>query len=197
MKGLLMKVAVILLALYAVLCGAPCASAQQGGACGLSAGQSPRLRGLRLGMTAAQLRELYPRLPALKADEFGQAKGDFSGLNEVDEAAFEGVESIQLNFVDDRLVEFGVYYKAVPFDNLDQFIAKLRESLKLHEAWAGEGYNTTRTLACDGFRIEAGATSYWSHGMTPYVSLRQPGAEAVVAKRAEEKRERQRQAFKP
>lgn len=196
MKGLLMKVAVILLALHAILCGATSASAQQGGACGLSVSQSPRLRGLRLGMTAAQLRELYPRLPALKADEFGQARANFGSLNEVDEAAFEGVETIQLSFVDERLVEFSVYYKAVPFDSLDQFMAKLRESFKLPESWDGEGENT-RSLVCEGFRMEAGATSYWTHGMAPYVRLRQPGAEAVVAKRAEEKRERQRQAFKP
>ena len=196
MKGLLMKVAVILLTPHVILCGATKASAQQGAACNLSVGQSPRLRGLRLGMTAEQLGKLYPRLPALKADEFGQARANFSSLKDVDEAAFEGVESIQLNFVDERLVEFGVYYRAVPFDSLSQFTAKLRESLKLPEAWEGEGENT-RTLACEGFRMEAGANSYWSHGMTPYVRLRQPGAEAVVAKRAEEKRERQRQAFKP
>ena len=195
MRSTSVKVAVALFALQVFLVCAPCASAQ-GGVCALRVAQSPTLRGLRLGMTAAQFGQRYPRLPALKANEFGQAKTNFGGLREADEAAFEGVETLQVNFVDDRLVEFTVYYNGAPFDSMDQFMAKLGESFKVPGAWAGEGYGV-RTLSCDGFRMEVGANSYAEHWLSPYIRFRENGAEDVVAKRAEEKRERQRRAFKP
>jgi hypothetical protein len=191
----LVKVAFVLLALHVSLLRAPEASAQ-GGVCTLNAGQSPRLRGLRLGMTADQLGERYPRLPALRADEFGQVKTSFGGLQDIDGAAFEGVESVELNFVDDRLVGFALHYKGVPFDSMEQFMAQLRESLKLPGAWVGEGY-APRKLTCEGFEMQAGASSYGVHWMTPYLRLSEPRAEEVVARRAEEKRERARRAFKP
>lgn len=195
MRSPLVGAAFLLLALQVSAFRAPEASAQ-GGACGLNAGQSPRLRGLRLGMTAAQLSERYPRLPALRADEFGQVKTTVGGLKDIDEAAFEGVEGVEVNFVDDRLVEFALHYKGVPFDSMEQFMAQLHESLKLPGAWVGEGY-APRKLTCQGFEVQAGASSYGVHWMTPYIRLREPRAEDVVAKRAEEKRERQRRAFKP
>ena len=195
MRSPSVKVAATLLALHLLSLCAPHARAQDG-VCRLGVEQSPSLRGLRLGMTAAQLKQAYPRLPDLRADEFGQARATLGGLRDVDAAAFEWVESINVNFVDDRLVELQVYYESVPFESLDQFVARLRESLKLPGAWVGEGYGV-RTLTCDGFEMGAGATSYSTHSMTPYVRLRQPGADAVVSKRVAEKRERQRRAFRP
>lgn len=195
MRRTSVKFAAMLLTLHALSFGAPDALAQEGG-CSLGVSGSPRLRGLRLGMTAAQLSERYPRLPALKADEFGQVKATFASLKEVDEAAFEGVESVNVNFVDDRLVAFSIFYKAAPFDSMDQFLAQLRESLKLPGPWAGEGY-APRRLSCDGFRMEAGPASYYVHWLSPYIKLWEPGAEDVVERRAAEKRERQRRAFKP
>lgn len=195
MRSALVKVAVVLFALHLVVVCAPNALGQ-GGVCTLNVGQSPRLRGLRLGMTAAQLSALYTRLPAFNPDEFGQAKTSFGGLHNVDAAAFEGVETFEVNFVDDRLVGFAVHYKGVPFDSMEQFMAQLRESLKLPGGWVGEGYGARR-LTCEGFEMQAGPTSYGVHSMTPYIKLWEPRAEDVVAKRAEEKRERQRRAFKP
>jgi hypothetical protein len=195
MRSPSVRVAATLLALHLLSFCAPNALAQ-GGVCRLGVEQSPRLRGLRLGMTAAQLKQAYPRLPDLRVDELGQAKATFANPKDVDAAAFELVESVNVNFVDDRLVEFQVFYENVPFESLDQFVARLSESVKLPGVWVGEGYGM-RTLTCEGFEMVAGATSYSGQSMTPYVRLRQPGAEAVVSKRAEEKRERRRRAFKP
>ena len=168
----------------------------QGGGCSLNVGQSPQLRGLRLGMTVEQVRARYPRLPPMRADEFGQVKATFGGLKDVDEAAFEGVNNISLNFVDDRLVGFAVGYEGAPWDNMDQLMARIREPLKLPGGWTGEGYSPRR-LSCDGFQIEVGASSYSVQWLSPYIRVWEPGAEDVVARRAAEKRERQRQAFKP
>ena len=175
------------------------AAAQDSG-CSLKIGQSPQVRGLRLGMTVAQVIALYPRLSIPRADEFGQIRTGTFDLKAVDEAAFTGVRSVNLNFIDDRLVEFTVEYNNAPWDSTDQFVAKLRESLKLPGGWSSEPATErypTRRLLCDKFQIDAGSSSYSGDSASVYVQIRELGAENVIAKRVAEKRVRQLQQFKP
>jgi len=146
-------------------------------------------------MTTAQVSARYPRLPALRPDEFGQIK--VTAGKDVGESAFEGVNSIHLNFVDGRLIEFVVLYEGAPWESMDQFLVRFTQSLKLPGGWSGEGQYGNRKLVCEGFDIDAGASSYSVNWLTPFVRIREPGAEEVVAQRAAEKRERQRRAFKP
>lgn len=176
------------------------ASAQQAATCTLKVSQAPQLRGLRLGMTTSELVARYPRMTPPRANDLGQAKLSFDGLKDFDAVAFEGVNSVLVNFIDDRLVEFAVHYEGKPWDDMDQFLAQFRESLKLPAGWAGEGQgqgHNVRSLSCDGFRIETGPDGWAAHWLMPWVRVWQPGAEDVVERRAAEKRERQRRAFKP
>ena len=182
-------------ALFVFACAAPAAA--QGGPCTLGPGQLPEVRGLRLGMTAAELRARYPRLAVGPADEFGQARVELwsEQLAQVDQAAFKGVFGLRLGLIDDRLVEFGLTYDNLPWKDLSQFVAKTGETLGLPAGWKG-GENL-QTLDCDRLRLQAGRASYSAGSMSPFLSFKELGAEDVVAGRVAKKRERQIESFKP
>ena len=172
-------------------------SAAQGGQCTLKAGQLPEVRGLRLGMTAAELKARYPRLEVGAADEFGQAKVMLwrDQLAQVDASAFKGVFGLGLGLLDGRVVEFGLTYENLPWKDLAQFVAKTSEALGLPAAWKG-GENIM-TLDCDRLRLQAMRSSYSASSMSPSISFRELGAEEVVAGRVEKKKEQQIESFKP
>lgn len=179
-----------------VLAAAAPALAQGGGGCTLKVGEGPEIRGLRLGMSTAQLRARHPGLPALRPDEFGQSHVRLDLRSGVGGEAFAGVTDLRLNFIDDRLVEYQVTYADAPWENIDQFLAKLGESLSLPAGWTDAG-EKRRKLVCDGLQLDVGAASWSAVSMAAYVAVREVGAEAVIARRVAEKRERQRQTFKP
>ncbi|HWT00706.1 MAG TPA: hypothetical protein VN256_10705 [Pyrinomonadaceae bacterium] len=171
--------------------------AAQSGGCGLKPEQIPGVRGLRLGMTAAELKTIYPRLVVGPADEFGQSKVELwqNQLVQVDQAAFKGVSTVRLSLVDDRLVEFGLTYDLLPWKDLNQFATKTSETLGLPAGWKGDESNLT--LECGRVLIRA-ARSSWSVGsMSPYLGFKELGAEEVVAARVAKKKERQIESFKP
>ncbi len=171
--------------------------AAQSGQCALKPGQLPAVRGLRLGMTAAQLKTLYPRLVVGAADEFGQARAQFQSeqLAQAEPLAFKGVDGLSINLVDGRVVEFGLTYELLPWRDLDQFVAKTSEMLGLPGGWQGD--ENSKTLDCDRVQIRAGRSSWSVGSMSPALNFKEPGAEEVVAARVAKKRERQIESFKP
>lgn len=173
------------------------ASAQaQGGVCTLKVSEAPEIRGLRLGMSPAQLSARYPRLPAIRTDEYGQAHIILDNPRIYDETAFKDVEQISLKFIDGRLVTYQVSYSSLPWDNLDQFMTKLLETYRLPGGWQGAGTDR-QTLTCDRFRIDTGWYGRSDVTMATYVRLQELDADAVIRQRIVEKRERERQTFKP
>jgi hypothetical protein len=172
--------------------------AAQSGQCALKPAQLPAVRGLRIGMTAAELKTTYPRLVVGPADEFGQARVELSGggLAQVGEAAFKGVSTLRLNLVDDRLVEFSLTYDILPWKDLNQFVAKASETLGLPgDGWKGDESGVT--LDCGRVLIRAGRSSWSAGSMSPFLGFKELGAEEVVAARVAKKRERQIESFKP
>lgn len=182
-------------ALFVFACAVTCAA--QGGQCALKGGQLPEVRGLRLGMTAAELKTRYPRLEVGAPDEFGQAKAMLwrDQLAQVDAAAFKGVFGLGLGLLDGRVVEFGLTYENLPWKDLAQFVAKTSEALGLPAAW--QGNENIMTLDCDRLRLQATRSSYSVGSMSPSISFKELGAEEVVAGRVEQKKERQLESFKP
>ena len=182
-------------ALFVFACAVTCAA--QGGQCALKAGQLPEVRGLRLGMTAAELKARYPRLEVGPADEFGQAKVMLwrDQLAQVDGAAFKGVFGLSLGLLDGRVVEFGLTYESLPWKDLAQFVAKTSEALGLPAAWKGDADNMT--LDCDRLLLRAARSSYSVGSMSPSISFKELSAEEVVAGRAAKKKEQQIESFKP
>jgi hypothetical protein len=171
--------------------------AAQSGQCALKPAQLPAVRGLRIGMTAAELKTTYPRLVVGPADEFGQARAQLEGqqLAQADPAAFKGVIGLSINMVDDRVVEFWLTYESLPWRDLDQFVTKTSEMLGLPGGWQGD--ESTKTLECDRVQIRAGRSSWSVGSMSPVLSFKDLRAEEVVAARVLKKRERQVESFKP
>ena len=182
-------------ALFVFACAVACAA--QGGQCAPKAGQLPEVRGLRLGMTAAELKARYPRLEVGPSDEFGQAKVWLwhDQLAQVDAAAFKGVSALGLGLLDGRVIEFGLTYESLPWKDLAQFVAKTSEALGLPAGWKGD--ENSMTLDCGRLRIHAMRSSYSVGGMSPAIRFQELGAEEVVAGRVAKKKERQIESFKP
>ena len=182
-------------ALFVFACAVTCAA--QGNQCTLKAGQLPEVRGLRLGMTAAELKARYPRLVVGPSDEFGQAKVWLwsDQVAQVDAAAFKGVDGLSLGLLDGRVVEFGLTYEGLPWKDLGQFVAKTSEALGLPAAWKGDA--DMMTLDCDRLRLHARRSSYSMGSMSPSISFKELSAEEVVASRVAKKKEQQIESFKP
>lgn len=169
----------------------------QSGQCSLKPSQLPAVRGLRLGMTAAELKTIYPRLVVGTADEFGQARVELwrDDLAQVDAAAFKGVFNLRLNLVDDRVVEFGVTYDNLPWKDLNQFVTKTSETLGLPGGWKGD--ENSMTLDCDRLLLHARRSSWSVGSISPSLIFKELGAEEVIAGRVAKKKERQIESFKP
>jgi hypothetical protein len=182
-------------ALCALACAVTCAA--QGGQCALNAGQLREVRGLRLGMSAAELKARYPRLEAGPPDEFGQARVRLwsDQLAQVDASAFRGVFGLSLGLLDGRVVEFVLTYENLPWKDLAQFVAKTSEALGLPAAWKGD--ENMMTLDCDRLRLQARRASYSAGSMSPSIGFKELSAEEVVAQRAAKKKEQQIESFKP
>ncbi|HEY0376457.1 MAG TPA: hypothetical protein VGC87_05825 [Pyrinomonadaceae bacterium] len=171
--------------------------AAQSGQCALKPAQLPAVRGLRIGMTAAEFKSLYPRLVVGPADEFGQTRAQFQGaqLALAEPAAFKGVDDLYVKMIDDRVVEFGLTYDQLPWRDLDQFVATTSALLGLPGEWKG-GENW-RTLDCGRVQLRAARSSWSPESMSPALSFKALDAEEVVAARVAKKRERQIESFKP
>jgi hypothetical protein len=183
-------------AVFALACAWP-GAAQSVGQCALKPEQLPAVRGLRVGLTAAQLKTIYPRLVLGRADEFGQSRVELwhADLAQVDAAAFKGVSNLRLNLVDDRLVEFSLTYDLLPWKDLNQFVTKTSETLGLPAGW--KGGESSVTLDCGRVLIRAGRSSWSVGSMSPFLSFKETGAEEVIAARVAKKKERQIESFKP
>lgn len=154
--------------------------------CKLNIAQSPALRGLRLGMSFEQAKKAFPDLQINHAGEFGDvfvtASKDEPRVT--DKSKFDGLYSISTYFLDNRLVQVSANYdSSLDWKSLDQFTAKVSEGLRLPNAWQGQG-----KMQCNGFEFKANINS---------LSMLETSWIETVQKRAEEKREKQRQAFKP
>ena len=171
--------------------------AAQGGQCALKPGQLPAVRGLRLGMTSAELKAAYPRLALGRADEFGQSRVElfYEDLAQVDPPAFKGVFGLRLSLIDDRLVEFSFTYELMPWKDVNQFATKTSELLGLPAGWKGD--ESSVALECGRVLIRAGRSSWSTSGMSPFLSFKDLGADEVVAARVAKKKERQIESFKP
>jgi hypothetical protein len=165
-----------------VLCIPAVARAQQA-PCQLKLEDAPEIRGFRLGMSAAQVKARFPVFQ-LKPDEYGVAEFLIQvGGNVFGDKSLDGVESISLYFVDERLASFNVSYKnVIAWQSDEQFRERISRALNLPAAWNGP------TLRCEGFSV----TAYRNN-----ISVSAPQAFEVTKRRRQEKEEKDRQSFKP
>jgi hypothetical protein len=106
------------------------------GQCALTIEQSPDVRGLRLGMTLDQVREVFPELPDPPPDEFGWAGYRINGVEkkdvEIQQARSEGVYIIARVDIDRHPETKGVYLR---IELVDQHLSLLKVHYVGGEKW--------------------------------------------------------------
>jgi hypothetical protein len=134
-----------------------CATSAQEAKCALKLAELPsipELRGFSLGMTIEQVKARLPKLQISPADQFG-----FTSLNifpdylaGIDKAAFDGVRTISLEFMDGRVSSLWIGYdKTFKWQTLDEFTAGMTTALKLPNSWRLKF--RTRLLDCADFTV--------------------------------------------
>jgi hypothetical protein len=128
-----------------------------------------------------------------RPDSYGVAGIELRPDKQSTNPRFAGVNYIAVWLLDERVTSFHVEYTGTAWSNVDQFVAKLSEGLRLPAA-SWEGNQQSSHLTCDGFKVEAYASTGTEWSMVRVVD---PSVPQVVAGRREAEKERARQAFKP
>ncbi len=118
--------------------------------------QPPELRGFRLGMRYDEVKARVPQIRLGQADRFGVAKTtinpDFDPS--FDKSSFEGVRSVSLDFLDNKLVVLWIGYDhSFKWQTLEDFIAGMSKALNVPGAWQPKRLG--RQLTCDGLSLFA------------------------------------------
>ena len=165
-----MKKLVLVLLAFAFVAGSASRQFAQSsqGRCALTEATAPTVRGIKLGMTAQQVVDLFPAVIKRREmkDDIARAK---AGGSEIVYLAFEpagdgggdrfaGVASVVTGVQKNRVVDFNITYTGTSWGSIDEWIGKLAEAFKLPSAreWvAGPSENPNKVLKCSGIEIEA------------------------------------------
>ena len=166
--------------------------------CTLKSEQAPAVRGFRLGMTTDEVREKVTGVGGLdKADELGMTETTVYPFQMKSKDDAQGLQSVRLRFLDKRLTDIELRYDgSARWDGIDQFAARVSESLQLPQMGKGRfGFlnRRTRALECGGFHVRAALVED-DRGV---LTLSEGGVKEIVEKRKADLREKQRQTFKP
>lgn len=167
---------------------------QPASACSLR--QAPALQGLRLGMTAAEVKKSLADSSMFDSRRSAANSVKSSAVNisasELTEENGEGVENIYLTFVDERVAHIKVTYNsAMRWDGSQDFFARVSEKLGLPkpsgtDSIHGSGGNERYAISCGEFK----AVLAYAFGVSPSVSVSNTLARAVVDKRRDREDER-------
>jgi ankyrin repeat protein len=176
-------------------------------ACNLRLKDAPALRGLRLGMSVAEVSSRFGGLrPTLGRCGLSTL---YLSDRQLSSAArgFEGVALVRLILLDDKVVYLNVGYgREFPFKSFDEYLSTLSSSLGLPGMWrrvAGAlDFERAHAMTCEGFVVAAGRVG------SLYVELHDTEAARTLVRRdteagqrqkqeAEREAERRRQSFKP
>ncbi|HSB12316.1 MAG TPA: hypothetical protein VLM38_22710 [Blastocatellia bacterium] len=163
------RITVRLLALAAIAAINVVGSSQvlaQGG-CSLTEADAPAVRGVRLGMSAEQLLALFPASTKRKEIKDALVKAKAADSEPVylafepadgNKERFDGVGGFSAGLYKGRVIEVNIQYVGPDWKSIDEWIAKLSETLKLPggEAWrVGPNESPNKVLSCRGVEIEA------------------------------------------
>jgi hypothetical protein len=161
--------------------------AQQPSACGGK--QSPALVGFRLGMTMAEVIESLA-----DSSMFDSRMSSNNGVGsravnvpaaDLKPEAGDGIDTVYLTFVDNRLSQIKVTYNsAEQWDSLQDFFAREAKKLSLPKpdgALQGSGGNEKYAVKCEGFT----AVLAYSFGVSPNILIADTAARRTVDTRRE------------
>ena len=99
---------------------------------------SPELFGFHLGMTTAQAKTRVPQIKFGRVDAFGVSKTsinpDFDP--QIDKASLNGVRTVSLDFLDDRLISLWFGYDGTfKWATVPDCVAGIAQALHLPDAW--------------------------------------------------------------
>jgi hypothetical protein len=118
--------------------------------------RSPVIRGVRLGMSSAQFKTLYPLARIIrKRTEVGEIVFRSTG----DDARLKGISTLWTYFLDGKVYFLVVDYSSqIEWASLDQFVEQFSKTTGLRKEWDGpreDSGGADRTLLCHDFTVRA------------------------------------------
>jgi hypothetical protein len=147
---------------------------------------APELFGFRLGMTYDDIKTLVPQTQFPKTDHFGVTKTTINPSFDpkIDQKKFEGVRSISLDLLDDRLTSLWIGYDdTYKIKTIDEFIKTISQSLQVSGNWSS-WRSRGQQLRCADFQL---IVSTLAGG--PSLRLLDFAADDTIAARRQEKEE--------
>jgi hypothetical protein len=147
---------------------------------------APELSGFHLGMTREQIKARVPQTVFGRTDPFGVIKTTINPYFDptIDKTKFEGVRSISLDLLDDRLTSLWIGFdETFKVQTIDEFVKLISQSLQLPGNWSS-WKSKGQQLRCADFQLivttVAGAPSF---------RLLDVAAEETIAARRQAKEE--------
>ena len=147
---------------------------------------APELLGFRLGMTKEEIKAHIPQTAFGRTDDFGVSKTTINPHfdEKIDKTKFEGVRSISLDLLDQKLTSLWIGYEE-PFKakTVDEFVKLITQSLQLPTNWSS--YRSRgQQMRCDDFQL---VVTMVAGG--PSLRILDIAAEETVAQRRQQKEE--------
>lgn len=148
---------------------------------------APELLGFHLGMTKEQIKEHVPQTKFGHTDDFGVSKTTINPYFDpkIDKTKFEGVRSISLDLLDDRLTSLWIGYdEDYKAHNTDEFVKLISQSLQLPAAGWSSWRSRGQQMRCANFQLIVQMIA-----RAPSFRLLDVAAEEMVAQRRQAKEE--------
>jgi hypothetical protein len=148
--------------------------------------EAAELSGFRLGMTKEQIKARVPQTKFGHADPFGVTKTTINPYfdESIDKTKFQGVRSISLDLLDDKLTSLWIGYdETFKAHTAEEFVKLISDSLQLNGNWSS--YRSRgQQLRCADFQLIVTTVAGG-----PSLRLFDSGADDLVAERRQAKEE--------
>lgn len=148
---------------------------------------APELLGFRLGMTKEEIKAHLPQTDFGGTDDFGVSKTTINPHFDpkIDKTKFEGVRSISLDLLDQKLTSVWIGYdENFKAKTVEEFVKLITQSMQLPATWSS--YRSRgQQMRCDGFQLLVTTVAGG-----PTLRVLDVAAEETVAMRRQQKEER-------
>jgi hypothetical protein len=147
---------------------------------------APELLGFNLGMTKEQIKAKVPQTKFGRTDDFGVSKTTINPYFDptIDKTKFEGVRSISLDLLDERLTSLWIGFdETFKAQTIDDFVKLISQSLQLTGKWSS-WRSRGQQLRCADFQLIVTTVAN-----SPSFRLLDNAAEDTVAQRRQTKEE--------
>src|SRR5687767_1220408 len=147
---------------------------------------APELLGFRLGMTKEEIKAHVPQTDFGRTDDFGVSKTTINPHFDpkIDKAKLEGVRSISLDLVDQKLTSLWIGYdENFKAKTVEELVKLITQSLQLPATWSSYRYRGQQ-MRCDGFQLQVTTVAGG-----PTLRVLDVAAEETVAMRRQQKEE--------